>query len=226
VCFPSVSLLLSVGRNDTSLIATVVLGVDDWAKRKGQSYGTILVDLERGEIVDLLADRTAETLAQWLKEHPGIEVVTRDRSQTYAEAIQEGAPEALQVADRWHLLKNLTDTVFKILQQEYAVIKKQLAPGTTKEEVDNIQAELQEAFLAMELIELTPAEQRRKERIERAQQLDCQGWTQKDIAHHLGIHPKTVRRLCWLLITSTEDPDNPNRLLGRNLPSIICGQVK
>jgi transposase len=102
------------------------LGVDDWAKRKGQRYGTILVDLERGKIIDILGDRTAGTLAQWLKEHPTVEIVSRDRSQTYAEAITEGAPEATQVADRWHLLQNLSEAIFKILQQEYDVIKKHL----------------------------------------------------------------------------------------------------
>lgn len=94
-----------------------VLGVDDWAKRKGQRYGTLLVDLERGSVVDLLADRTAATLAQWLAGHPEIEIVSRDRSQTYAEGILRGAPQAVQVADRFHLLKNLSDAVFKIFQQ-------------------------------------------------------------------------------------------------------------
>jgi transposase len=99
-----------------------VLGVDDWAKRKGQRYGTILIDLERGRVIDLLSDRTAETLAKWLKQHLEVEIVSRDRSQTYAEGIADGAPNAVQVADRWHLLKNLSDAIFKILQQEYADI--------------------------------------------------------------------------------------------------------
>lgn len=158
-----------------------VLGVDDWAKRKGHSYGTILVDLERGEIVDLLGDRTSETLARWLKEHPGIEVVTRDRSQTYAEAIQEGAPQAVQVADRWHLLKNLSDTVFKILQQEYDVIKKQLTNLTEKEDPGIRPIAMSTAVLSVAADELTPAEQRRKERIERTRNLDSRGWTQKEM---------------------------------------------
>jgi transposase len=169
-----------------------VLGVDDWAKRKGQNYGTILVDLERGEIVDLLADRTAETLVEWLKKHPGIEIVTRDRSQTYADAIQKGAPEAIQVADRWHLLKNLSDVVFRILQQEYGAIKKRLAHE--EEASGDGGKEMSGATPTVELEALTLAEQRRKERIELALHLNGQGWTQKDIAHHLNIHPKTVRR--------------------------------
>ena len=86
-----------------------VLGVDDFAFRKGVTYGTILVDLEHRRPVDLLPDRTAKTLTQWLKSHPEIEIISRDRSTVYAEAARTGAQQAAQVADRWHLLKNLDD---------------------------------------------------------------------------------------------------------------------
>ena len=95
-----------------------VLGIDDWAKKKGRSYGTILVDLEKHRVVDLLPDRTTQTLQEWLKAHPGIEVVSRDRYQPYIDAISTGAPKALQVADRWHLMKNLTDAVERVLERE------------------------------------------------------------------------------------------------------------
>ena len=88
-----------------------ILGVDDWALRKGETYGTILVDLERHRVVDLLPDRSAPTLADWLRRHRGVRAVARDRSTEYARGISLGAPRAVQVADRWHLLLNLRQMV-------------------------------------------------------------------------------------------------------------------
>ncbi len=86
-----------------------VLGVDDWAMCRGERYGTILVDLERRRVVDLLPNTEAATFASWLHTRPQIQVVSRDRSLTYAEGAQQGAPQALQIADRWYLFKNLWD---------------------------------------------------------------------------------------------------------------------
>jgi len=91
--------------------APVHIGVDDWAMRKGCSYGTIVVDLDRHRVVDLLPDRTAATLAGWLEQRPGITVVARDRSTEYARDAGLGAPRALQVANRWHLLANMRQAV-------------------------------------------------------------------------------------------------------------------
>lgn len=88
-----------------------MLGVNDFAFRKGHHYGTILVDLETHQPIALLTDRKAETLVEWLQAHPGIEVLSRDRSKTYKSAMTEGAPNAIQVADRLHLVKNLSETL-------------------------------------------------------------------------------------------------------------------
>ena len=100
-----------------------VLGVDDWAFKKRERYGTILVDLEKRQVIDLLPDRETDTLKTWLQEHPGIEVISRDRASTYALAAAQAAPQAVQVADRWHLLKNLGDAIQRVLEANRSAMK-------------------------------------------------------------------------------------------------------
>jgi len=91
--------------------APQVLGVDAWAWRRGQRYGTILVNLENHQVLDLLPERSAESVAAWLAQHPTVRVVWRDRSALYAEGIRRGAPQAVQVVERFHLVKNLREAV-------------------------------------------------------------------------------------------------------------------
>jgi transposase len=109
------------------------VGIDDWAWRKGQRYGTIVVDLERGDVIDLLPDRDATTVKKWLDDHPGVELISRDRSPVYAQAAAESAPEAQQVADRWHLLKNLREAIERLFERrsdEVSEAVKAPAPAT------------------------------------------------------------------------------------------------
>jgi transposase len=101
-----------------------VLGVDDWAWRRGRRYGSILVDLERIQALDLLPDRQAETLRDWLRRHPGITVVARDRACAYADGARQGTPDAAQVADRWHMLRNLGEALEAVVERHHAVIRR------------------------------------------------------------------------------------------------------
>jgi hypothetical protein len=100
-----------------------VLGVDDWAWKRRQRYGTLIVDHERGRISDLLAERSADSFALWLAAHPSVELITRDRSSEYAKAATAAAPQAVQVADRFHLVGNLVEMVALLLARCRAEIR-------------------------------------------------------------------------------------------------------
>ena len=176
-----------------------VLGIDDWAWSKGQRYGTILVDLEQHRVVDLLPERSTETLAAWLRAHPGIKIVSRDRALEYIKGIEQGAPDAVQVADRWHLMRNLADALIRLLDQNRACLYAAAAEPTAEPipEAPPASPETETVVSSMP----TKLEQRQQETRERRlvryqaiTDLHEQGTKVRTIARQLGISRGTVQR--------------------------------
>lgn len=162
-----------------------VLGVDDFAFRKGHTYGTILVDLERRRVIDLLPDRTATTLTAWLKRHPGIQIVSRDRASAYSQAATDALPSAVQVADRFHLLVNLREAVERALQQRTAAIRKLAAKTPPRPEVPPPVTPITTPVAVVS---------RRQEVFERVRRLHAEGVPLRRIARKLKLHYRTVER--------------------------------
>jgi transposase len=163
-----------------------VLSVDDFAFRRGSRYGTVLVDLERHIPVDVLPDRSAHTFARWLTEHPGVEVVSRDRGGEYAEAVSRVAPCAVQVADRFHLLKNLRDVVSRVFRQHDEVLNLVSRPMDHLQRLTNLR-------LDREASKKRTREQTR-ELFESIHTLSKKGTKNAQIARTLGIHRPTVEK--------------------------------
>ena len=170
------------------------LGVDDFALRRGRNYGTVLVDLVRHRVIDLLPDRRAETAKVWMQAHPEIDVVSRDRGGDYASAASQGAPQAAQSADRFHLVKNLTEAVEKALVQ----CRAELQRGTQRAEPAD-QPTGEELACSLLTSDGQPYSAHQAERSERYQQvvaLRQQGMKTKEIAKRTGLGVRTIQR--WL----------------------------
>src|SRR5437879_5730896 len=126
-----------MGLPDTSAGSVVYLGIDDFSFRRGYRFGTILVNLESHRVVDLLPDRQAETAARWMYQQPDLAVISRDRGGEYASAAREGAPQAIQCADRFHVIKNLTEAMQVLLARCQAEIQAEKKPDKPGQDEQN-----------------------------------------------------------------------------------------
>lgn len=182
------------------------IGVDDWALRRGRTYGTVIVNLETHRVVELLPDRTAETLAAWLRKYSTIERVTRDRSTDYSAGIGQGAPQAVQIADRWHLLLNLRQMLERYLTSIYPELRRL----PIADELQTALSQGRSAFVRTHGERRTSAE-KRNERLafyEQVQAMRQQGWNIAQLAQKLARHPATIRKYYY---ATTFPERNPHR---------------
>jgi transposase len=181
--------------------ALTIVGIDDFAFRRGRDYGTILIDVETGRPVDLLRDREADTIADWLKEHPGIKVICRDRAGAYADGARQGAPDAGQVADRWHIYHNLCEHVDKAAARHRSCLEEP-APQEPEEpavpEAPQV-PDLQQAAIdaAARRVEESALAVRTRQRYDLVQSLKAQGKGIKPIKRETGLAKETVRRFYY-----------------------------
>ncbi|MBP3957834.1 transposase [Gemmata sp. G18] len=203
------------------------VGIDDFALRKGHTYGTILVDLQRGRGIDLFDGRDGAPVAAWLKTHPGIEVITRDLWAAYANACTVGAPQATQVADRFHLVGNIRELVERLFEQHGSALDTALESPPTADAESRLET-ASTPVISSEQVPTTPpsvttagnpntlpelatvappvrshGQQRRQDRFDDVRRLRREGQSIRQIARALRISSKTVLRYA----RSTQCPD-------------------
>jgi transposase len=199
-----------------------VVGRDDWSWKRRLRYGTLICDLERSRPIDVLPDRSVETVSAWFENHPTVEIVSRDRSSEYAAAIRKGAPQALQVADRWHIGKNLAESVTTLLARCRAEIRRalqvQAMPEQEQKETEPVPEEERRPPRVPRSRSVELARKgRRDQKLDRYAQvveLQHQGLRAADIASRVGIGERTVHR--WL-----RNGSFPEARRRRRRPSLI-----
>lgn len=191
-----------------------VVGVDDWAVRKRVTYGTILVDLETHQPIELLEGRTSTVLKAWLLKQEAIEVITRDRSSEYALGAREGAPQAVQVADRFHLLQNLKQMLDRLLTNKYQQIRPLLmaAPNAATQPPTRLLTSIRDSSVHEKAISQA-SRQRRFETYQQIKQLQSTGWKIGQIARRLDINPTTVRKYFY----AEAFPERNRRLAAKSI---------
>jgi transposase len=196
-----------------------VVGIDDWSWKRGLRYGTLICDLESNRPIDVLADRSVQTVSAWFEERPSVEIVSRDRSSEYAAAISKGAPQALQVADLWHIAKNLSESVQTLLARCRAEIRRGLqTQATPEQEPEEMEPVLEEERRPARSPSVKLAQEGRRaqklDRYEQVVELHQQGVKAADMASRVGIGERTVHR--WLAHGSF-----PEARRRRRRPSLI-----
>jgi len=172
-----------------------IVGIDDWSFKRGLRFGTIIIDLEKRRPIELLSDRKSKSVEVWLKQHPNIRIVTRDRSREYRNGIDIGAPQARQVADRWHIIKNYQEAVEKQLRMHSNALNKANLQWKSAGKDENPQRESTNHSYRLDLFR-------------EVKRLSKEGISQRNIATMTGMSRSTVRRY----ISRNDFPDWKNRL--------------
>ena len=199
-----------------------VIGIDDFAMRKGRVYGTIVVDLERRRPVDLLPDRTAATVTAWLEVRPAVAVVARDRSPEYTRGVSAGAPQATQVADRYHLLTSLREALVRYLQRVRSALRRHLLGPDDQEQTAGTPLEIEAPpFPGFDPGPARRARQaarhaERERRFRQVQEAHTRGLNLRQIAQETGFSLKTVR--LWVRVDALPPERRGGRRGGKVAP--------